>query len=107
VVSGWVDNFGNDEGSLPRGRELVHAIGLLVAPEDEVANIKESFLEVAIMIASKLLIVTGLSHDSSKSLFFKAIEVDATCLFGLSLLVEYWMRGAPKATSVGSTASDP
>jgi hypothetical protein len=40
------------------------------------------------MIALELLIMTGLSHDSSKSLLFEAIEVDAACLLGLSFLVE-------------------
>jgi hypothetical protein len=30
----------------------------------------------------------NLSHDSGESLFFKAVEVDATCLLGLSFLVE-------------------
>jgi hypothetical protein len=30
----------------------------------------------------------SLSHDSSEYLFFKTIEVDATCLLGLSFLVE-------------------
>jgi hypothetical protein len=34
------------------------------------------------------LTVTGLSHYSSKSLFFEVVEVDAACLFGLSFLVE-------------------
>jgi hypothetical protein len=66
----------------------VHAVGLLDAPKDEVANVKGSFLDVAVVISSKLLVVTGLSHDSSKSLFFEAVEVDATCLLGLSFLVE-------------------
>jgi hypothetical protein len=66
----------------------VHAIGLLDAPEDEVANVKGGFLDVAVVIASKLLIVTGLSHDGSKSLFFEAVEVYTLCLFGLSFLVE-------------------
>jgi hypothetical protein len=66
----------------------VHAIGALDVPEDEVAKVKGGFLDVAVVIASKLLIVMGLSHDCSKSLFFKAVEVDTTCLFGLSLLVE-------------------
>jgi hypothetical protein len=45
-----VDNFRDDEGSLPRGRELVHAVGLLDASEDEVTNIKGSFFNVAIMV---------------------------------------------------------
>jgi hypothetical protein len=66
----------------------VDAVGLLDAPEDEGANVRGSFLDVAIVIASKLLIVTGLSHDSCKSLFFEAVEDDAACLFGLSFLVE-------------------
>jgi hypothetical protein len=45
------DNFCDDEGSLPRGRELVHAVGLLDASKDEVANVEGSFPNVAIMIA--------------------------------------------------------
>jgi hypothetical protein len=89
--------------SLPWGKELVHAVGLLDAPKNEVTNVKRCFLDVAIVIASKLLIMSGLSHDYSKSLFFEAIEVDMTCLFDLSFLVEmdawklcpgrsYWAR---------------
>jgi hypothetical protein len=93
-ISGWADNFGDDEGSLPRGRELVHAIGLLDAPEDEVANVEGSFLNVAVVIASKLLVMTGLSHDSSEPLFFKAVEVDAVCLLGFSFLVEQDARSS-------------
>jgi hypothetical protein len=57
-------------------------------PKDEVANVEGSFLKVAIMIASELLVVTGLSHDSSEPLFFEAVEVDVVCLLGLSFLVE-------------------
>jgi hypothetical protein len=30
----------------------------------------------------------SLSHDSGESLFFEAVEVDASCLLGLSFLVE-------------------
>jgi hypothetical protein len=88
AISGWADNFGDDEGSLPRGRELVHAISLLDAPEDEVTNVEGSFVYVAVVIASKLLVVAGLSHDSSEPLFFKAVEVGAACLLGFSFLVE-------------------
>jgi hypothetical protein len=88
AISGWADNFGDNEGFLPRGRELVHAIGLLDASKDEVANVEGSFLNVVVVIASKLLVVTGLSHDSSKPLFFEAVKVDAACLFGLFFLVE-------------------
>jgi hypothetical protein len=66
----------------------VHAVGLLDALEDEVANVKGGFLDVEVVIAPKLLIMTGLSLDCSESLFFKAVEVDPACLFGLSSLVE-------------------
>jgi hypothetical protein len=45
-----VDDFCDDERSLPRGRELVHVVGLLDASEDVVANIEGSFPNVAIMI---------------------------------------------------------
>jgi hypothetical protein len=30
----------------------------------------------------------SLSHDGGESLFFEAVEVDATCLLALSFLVE-------------------
>jgi hypothetical protein len=66
----------------------VHVVGLLDAPKNKVANVDGSFLDVAVVIASKLLIMTGLPHDGSKSLLFEAIEVDAVCLLGLSFLVE-------------------
>jgi hypothetical protein len=66
----------------------VHAVGLLEVPKDEVTNVEGSFLNVAIMIASELLVVTSLSHDGNASLFFEAVEVDATCLLGLYFLVE-------------------
>jgi hypothetical protein len=66
----------------------MHAIGLLDAPEDEVANIEGCLFNIAIMISSKLLVVTSLSHDSSEPLFFKAVEVDPTCLLSFSLFVE-------------------
>jgi hypothetical protein len=40
------------------------------------------------VIALKLLVVTSLSHDGSKPLFFKAVEVNPMCLLGFSLFVE-------------------
>jgi hypothetical protein len=88
AVCGWADNFGDDEGPFPGGGELMHAVGLLDALEDEVANVEGSFRDVAIVIASNLLIVTSLSHDGSKSLFFEAVVVNAACLLGFSFLVE-------------------
>jgi hypothetical protein len=46
------DDFCDDERSLPGGRQFVHAVGLLDASEDEVANVEGSFPNVAIMIAT-------------------------------------------------------
>jgi hypothetical protein len=48
----WADDFRDDKGSLPRGRELVHVVGLLDASKDEVANVEGSFPNVVIMIAT-------------------------------------------------------
>jgi hypothetical protein len=94
VIRGGADDFGDDEGSLPRGRELVHAICFLNTPKDEVANVEGSFPNVAIVVALELLVVTGLSHDGDKSLFFEVVEVDATYLLGLSFLVEMDVWGS-------------
>jgi hypothetical protein len=66
----------------------MHVVGLLDAPEDKVANVEGSFINIAIMIATKWLVVTSLSHDDNKSLFFEAIKVDVACLLSLSFLVE-------------------
>jgi hypothetical protein len=66
----------------------VHVVGLLDAPKDEVANIEGSFLNVAIMMTLELLVVMSLSHNGGEPLFFEAVKVDATCLPGLSFLVE-------------------
>jgi hypothetical protein len=89
AICGWTDDFSDDESSFPGGREPMHAIGLLDAPEDEVANVKGSFPNIAIVIPSELLVVTSLSHNDSKPLFFKAVEVDSTCLLSFSFLVEF------------------
>jgi hypothetical protein len=88
VICGWADDFGNDEGSFTRGRELMHVVGLLDAPGDKIANIEGRLLNVVIMISSKLLVMTSLSHDGSKPLLFKAVQVNTTCLLGFSFLVE-------------------
>jgi hypothetical protein len=85
AVGRWTGNFSDDKRSLPKGREVVHVVGLLDVPEDEVTNIKGGFVEVAVVTSSKLLIMTSLSHDGSKSLFFEAIKVDTACLLGLFL----------------------
>jgi hypothetical protein len=51
-ICGRADNFRDDEGSLPRGRELMHAVGLLDASEDEVAKVKRSFFNVVIVVTT-------------------------------------------------------
>jgi hypothetical protein len=45
------DYFRDDEGSLPRGRELVHAVSLLDASKDEVTSVEGSFLNIVIVVA--------------------------------------------------------
>jgi hypothetical protein len=54
----------------------MHVVGPLDAPEDEVANIEGGFPNIAIVIASELLVAMSLSHDGSKPLLFKAVKVD-------------------------------
>jgi hypothetical protein len=88
AICRWADDFSDDEGSFPGGREFMHAVGLLDAPQDKVTNIEGCLLNIAIVISSNLLVVTSLSHDDSKPLLLKAVEVDAACLIGLSFLVE-------------------
>jgi hypothetical protein len=60
----------------------------LDASKDEVADVEGGFLNVEVVVAAYVLVVTGLPHDSGESLFFETVEVDATCLLGLSFLVE-------------------
>jgi hypothetical protein len=50
AICGWADVFSDDEGSFPRGNELMHVVGLLDASEDEVANVEGSFLNFVIVI---------------------------------------------------------
>jgi hypothetical protein len=45
---------------------------------------------LAVVISSKLLIVTSLSHDSSKPRLFKAVEVDTMGLLGFFFFVELY-----------------
>jgi hypothetical protein len=65
AICRWANDFSDNEGSFLGGRELVHAVDLLDAPKDEVANVEGSFPNVTIMIPTKLLVVTSLSHDGS------------------------------------------
>jgi hypothetical protein len=46
------DYFRDDEGSRPRGRELVQAASLLDASKDEVPDVEGGFLNIAIVLAT-------------------------------------------------------
>jgi hypothetical protein len=92
AICGWADDFGDDEGSFPRGRELMHAIGLLDAPEDKVDNIEGHLLNVAIVISSKLLVVTSLSHDGIKPLLIKAINISVPIYWSEETALPSMMR---------------
>jgi hypothetical protein len=52
LIGRRADYFRDDEGSLPRGRELMHAISLLDASKDEVANVEGGLLNIVIMVAT-------------------------------------------------------
>jgi hypothetical protein len=98
-IYGGADDFSDDEGSLPRGRELVHAVGLLDTPKDEIANVERSFRNITIMVTANLLVVTCLSHDGSEPLFFNAVEVDTSSFLSLSFLVELDARSSESDVS--------
>jgi hypothetical protein len=51
-IGRWANYFCDDAGSLPWCRELVHAVSLLNASEDEVANVKGGPLNIAIVVAT-------------------------------------------------------
>jgi hypothetical protein len=42
------------------------------------------------VVPTKLLVVTGMPHDSHHSLLLKAVKVDMTSLLGFSLLIELY-----------------
>jgi hypothetical protein len=44
--------FRDDEGYLPWGRELVHAVSLLDASKDEVAKVEGGLFNIAIVVAT-------------------------------------------------------
>jgi hypothetical protein len=64
AIRGGANDFGDDERSLPRGRELVHAVGLLDTPKDEAANVEGSLPNTVIVVAPELLVVMGFEFRS-------------------------------------------
>jgi hypothetical protein len=68
------------KGPSQGGRELIHNVGLLDAPEDEVANVEGDFLNVVIVIASKLLVVMSLSHDGSEPVLSSRLSRSTRCV---------------------------
>jgi hypothetical protein len=51
TIGRWANYFRDDEGSLPWGRELVHAVSLLDVSEDEVANVERGLLNILMVVA--------------------------------------------------------
>jgi hypothetical protein len=88
AICGWADDFGDDEGFFPGAESLCMPSVFWMRLRTRSPTCKGGLFNVAIVAPTKLLVVTGLSHDSGHSLLFKAVEVDMTSLFDFSLLVE-------------------
>jgi hypothetical protein len=51
AVGRRANNFHHDEGTFPRGGELVHSLGGLDATQNQVSDIKGPLLHVAVVVA--------------------------------------------------------
>jgi hypothetical protein len=51
AVGRWVDDFHHDEGTFPRGRELVHSLGGLDAAQDQVSHVEGPLSHIADVVA--------------------------------------------------------
>jgi hypothetical protein len=52
VVGRRADDFHHDEGTFPRGGELVHSLGGLYVTQDQVSHVEGSLSHVAVVVAS-------------------------------------------------------
>jgi hypothetical protein len=52
AVRRWADNFHHDEGTFPRGGELVHSLGGLDAMQDQVSHVEEPLSHVVVVVAA-------------------------------------------------------
>jgi hypothetical protein len=51
AIGRWADDFHHDEGTFPRGGELVHSLGGLDATEDQVSHVEGPLSHVAVVVA--------------------------------------------------------
>jgi hypothetical protein len=51
AVGRRTDNFHRDEGTFPRGGELVHSLGGLDATQNQVSHIEGPLFQVAVVVA--------------------------------------------------------
>jgi hypothetical protein len=51
AVGRRVDDFHHNEGTIPRGGELVHSLGGLDATEDQVSHVEGPLSHVAVVVA--------------------------------------------------------
>jgi hypothetical protein len=52
AVGRWSDDLHHDEGTLPRGGELVHPLGVLDTTQDQVSHIERPLMHIAIVVAT-------------------------------------------------------
>jgi hypothetical protein len=52
VVGRWTDDLYHDEGTFPRGRELVHSFCVLDATQDQVSHVEGSLSHIVIVVAA-------------------------------------------------------
>jgi hypothetical protein len=52
VIGQWADDFHHDEGTFPRGGELVHSLGGLDAMQDQVSHVEGPLSNVAVVVTA-------------------------------------------------------
>ena len=86
------DDLCNNERALPWDGKLVHPVSLLNPSEDQVADVEGALLDVAVVVATKLLIVASLPHYCGDPMLLEAVEVDATSLLRFTFIVMLYAR---------------
>jgi hypothetical protein len=93
AVGRWADHFHYDKGTVPRGGELVHSLGALDAAQDQVSYVKGSLPFVAVVIASQLLLIPRVLHQSGDAVLLDAVKVYLARLFCRSFFVVLEAQG--------------
>jgi hypothetical protein len=52
AVGLWTDNLHHDEGTFPRGRELVHSLGVLDTTQDQVSYVERPLAHIAVVVTT-------------------------------------------------------